>query len=512
MRSMRLLTGVAVVCGLALLAGCGDGFREPDTGAGRAGASGANGTTDTAAPSGGMAGSSGGDAGSGAGGESATTTSASTSTSTPVLDLFVDPVLGSDGALGTTEAPFQTLKHAFSVAVSGQTVWLGDGTYGAASGEDWTVPVPSGVTVSAAVKAHPVLVGGGTDAVALAFAGDGFARYLTIEGFGVAVSAVTGTQGLEGLVLEDDRVGLDVGGDALMGAAHLEIRNGGDLGFAVHGDAILYLSFSAIQDLGEPCLAETGVGAAGGAAQVFLNHLDVKHVTGSLRVGDGSKLSLSNSTFLDVGDVACGPGATLYVDGAAVADILGTIVSEPRAEALLAEPATTLTVGSTSFQGPVSGAAALVLRGASLTAGVVSVSGTAKSNVVLEQGASIEAKNLSIWGGGNCLRVTNSTVVLRSSTLGECTTGIHAAGASTLSLGSAEDPGGNTFGGVEGTVLRLEGPDIDTVDAAGNTWIPKVQGSGPFGIYAPGSGLLGPFGCGDPEPRNVCSDAASVDF
>lgn len=72
---------------------------------------------------------------------------------------WVDPVGGSDAANGSGSAPFQTLGHALSQAVGGDTITLMDGSY--SSLETFPIQLKNGVSISADSGATPVFDGGG---------------------------------------------------------------------------------------------------------------------------------------------------------------------------------------------------------------------------------------------------------------------------------------------------------------------------------------------------------------
>jgi hypothetical protein len=119
---------------------------SPAQGGGRTGVGGANirGGSETggnslgggpgAASSGGSAGSvTGGSAGSGGSSGEVGGSTAGSAGSSGNGGWYVDPVLGKDTASGGFEAPFKTLERAAAAARDGETVWLFDGRYDAAS-------------------------------------------------------------------------------------------------------------------------------------------------------------------------------------------------------------------------------------------------------------------------------------------------------------------------------------------------------------------------------------------
>jgi hypothetical protein len=105
---------------------------------------------------------------------------------------------GVDTNLGTSAAPFRTLKHALEVAGAGDTIQLADGTYDAAAGETWGYTSPAGLTLAGQSTTGTTLVAppppdastpGANGLVAPA----GLTlKTLTLSGFDTAV-ATTGT-------------------------------------------------------------------------------------------------------------------------------------------------------------------------------------------------------------------------------------------------------------------------------------------------------------------------------
>ncbi len=54
---------------------------------------------------------------------------------------------GADTNLGTTDAPFRTIKRAVDVAGAGDTIELGDGAYDGTAGETWSYTLPASLTI-----------------------------------------------------------------------------------------------------------------------------------------------------------------------------------------------------------------------------------------------------------------------------------------------------------------------------------------------------------------------------
>ena len=63
-----------------------------------------------------------------------------------VVAITSDPA-GADTNLGTSAAPFRTIKRAVEVAGPGDTIQLADGAYDATAGETWSYTVPASLTI-----------------------------------------------------------------------------------------------------------------------------------------------------------------------------------------------------------------------------------------------------------------------------------------------------------------------------------------------------------------------------
>jgi hypothetical protein len=141
---------------------------------------------------------------------------------------------------GTTAKPYKTYKKAASEVESGDTLFLEDGTYDAANGEEWPdltslafgayaapATVPDGVTIKGKSAAGTKLVGPGRDAVGLGSkAGlvfDGSINETTIEsltvsGFGVGIlDASAARLVVKDVIVEDGSDNIYVRGPGVSG-------------------------------------------------------------------------------------------------------------------------------------------------------------------------------------------------------------------------------------------------------------------------------------------------------
>ena len=97
-------------------------------------------------------------------------------------------VLGNDAARGTTDSPFESMQHALSLAMSGDIVSLGPGSYGTNTGDSWAVAVPDGITLRGA-GAATILQGPSSAGPGLT-GNDYTVQDLTVTGF---VDGISGT-------------------------------------------------------------------------------------------------------------------------------------------------------------------------------------------------------------------------------------------------------------------------------------------------------------------------------
>lgn len=167
-----------------------------------------------------------------------------------VTAITAGPGGSDDVGAGTTESPYRTLTHALSLSQRGDTVRLLSGRYGAASGEAWPQVgagglepgpnIPAGVRVEGESRDSVTLAGSAPSAaVALAFAGDGEAANLTLEGFAAGLFVTAGEVAIDELRAAANDTGLVASGGRVTVTAG-EFAGGG-LGVLAVGEAQLEL-------------------------------------------------------------------------------------------------------------------------------------------------------------------------------------------------------------------------------------------------------------------------------
>jgi hypothetical protein len=203
-----------------------------------------------------------------------------------------------DEGRGTTDAPVRTLTKALTLAQTGDTVRLLDGTYDAAHGEQWPLvesdapsPIPAGVRIEGQSRAGAVLQGSGplASAMGLYFAGDGSVAQLTIRDFGYGVLVTAGSVALRSVTVISTAAGLLVGGGALS-ATDCDVS----------GTSLAVIAVSS-----------TSVSLSGGI---------VHDNAAGIQVGDGSPELTVTRTEITANDtgVFCGGSAAAVLDGAKI--------------------------------------------------------------------------------------------------------------------------------------------------------------------------------------------------
>jgi len=130
---------------------------------------------------------------------------------------------------------------------------------------------------------------------------------------------------------------------------------------------------------------------------------------------------------------------------------------------------------------------------------------TTSFGVIAEATTNVSLTNATIDGFTIGIEMQAGTAKIRATTIANCGRGIDLVGGS-LDLGTPMDLGANVLQTNKSTGLVVEGSSSVattlTVNAVGNTWIPKVQGTDANGQYTSGT-LRGPYGTSAPSPNNI---------
>ena len=215
-----------------------------------------------------------------------------------VTAVTAGPTGDDDAGRGTTDNPVRTLTRALTLAQTGDTVRLLDGTYDAAHGEQWPAvdldapsPIPAGIRIEGQSRAGVVLQGPGplAPAIGLYWTRDGSVAQLTIRDFGYGVLVTAGSVAFRSVTVLSTAGGLLVGGGAVS-AADCDVSGTSVAVFAVS------------------------------SASVSLSGGRVHDNTAGVQVGDGSPQLTVAGTEITANDtgVFCGGSAAALLDGAKV--------------------------------------------------------------------------------------------------------------------------------------------------------------------------------------------------
>ena len=328
--------------------------------------------------------------------------------------------IGDDGTgLGTRDDPFRSLTHALSIAQAGDTVQLLDGTYNVAGGEVWPQMIPADVTVRGESRAGTILDGelAGANGVALNL--NATLTDLSLTGF---MTATGGSQ--PGAVIHNVRGFLNTNyGLVIGGAADYQVSDSrfdqNQTGVRVWVNAGLTMSGSSIDN-------NAGAG---------------------IDVANNAHLSDSGSSFADnlVG---------LYVRQNASAELIGSQVTGSAWYGLWSRDSAAVTITDSAFEQNLYGV--LTHNSSELTMVGGSASHNIRDGFFFAHTSSVDLDGVEIHDndddkmGGTCFSgiaaFTTGEIVVRDTSFEDNCFGLYiAVEASLFDLGTAVDPGGNSF-------------------------------------------------------------------
>jgi hypothetical protein len=366
----------------------------------------------------------------------------------PLVAFYADPVSGNDTHPGTFAKPLKTLKQALSLSSGDtKTITLMPGIYDGASGETWNYQLPEGVTV-AANSAGVVLTGLQTQE-ALSFKGSGELRYLTFKGFSQILRATTGKQKLTGVGFEGKR-GLYWSGDAQ----------------ATLQDCIFQTSEMALQASYTSRLDLTGGKLADSRINLIVQQL--------------SAVSIKN-TEISLGTMDINQSSSLYLENVKHSNVSSYAIYVRAGQPFLSIKGGSFSGSSNQASVIYSVGGNVVVDGASFS-GVGTALGATGGSVVIRNSTISNSKSYGMSIGKDAsLKMRNTNV--SGSASGANASGISVSeGAGSIDLGTASEPGGNTFRYNSTTSLAISGAS-GVVQAVGNTWMPSEQGSNGAGHY-----------------------------
>lgn len=409
---------------------------------------------------------------------------------------------GDDAAAGTIDAPFETLARAVSVAQAGDTIVFLDGSYAVGT----VAVIPDGVNLMANTSGAVTLTGQNGSLLNLGgdtrIEGLRFQSYSRVAYFGAADQA-SGTVTLVDTTFTNCSIGLELSGSTSLVVDVDEafvVGNGGNAFATLVDDASLSMTGGILQNYGAG-----GIIRAGEDSTVSLTSVQVLDGTGTaLALRDDAVAELSDVTLATVGntlieqrdsseltitdsDLSIKPAAaTVYY---CVSNLVNGTGSLTITDSALHDCGTAIrggiyelmTITNVEFSDLAFGGMDLGV-GFSGVGGTVRITGSSFDNlgyVALRIGS---ANNL------NDFKIRSSTFTCAATTQYGCLQ-FDGSNASTMDLGTVDDPGLNTFSYAHATqpAVRFGFQAVNNT-AVGNTWIPNQQGADAQGKYSAPTG------------------------
>jgi hypothetical protein len=527
------VSSVAFLVSLTLFAACGSDDSSssgpPDGAAGSGGddgASGGNASTGGKGSTGGDAssggspgtgGNAGGTGGSlGEGGMAGSGSGGTGGAPSEVIGAYVDCQNGSDDNSGTEASPLKTLAKAATVATSGTTIVVADGTcdettepaFDDASG---SVDIPDGVHIRAentgSVTFHGI---NGYRSAGIKFLGSGSITGIHFEQFGRAISASTGVITVTSTSFDDIYQGAPI---ELSGTAQATLSPGGVANyigdnqrtFAILSDtAKLTVDGGTIEGALDSGISGGALFMVNGDSELVLDGvslIDNKH--GGVAVVGTAKATIKNgSSIKNTSANACCNQAPVRVGVNGELEIIdSTIEGSPTVGIRFTEGTPKLLLDGATITGSAS--YALFAQVYSDAYPTITITDTTISNnangfyfnydTTLEIRDSFIRDNGASSGRGLYLNpaAVHHVFIRGTEFSGHGAEALTANGTtgSTFDLGRGNDLGGNDFSG-NGLAAGYANVSLTlaanmTVYAAGNTWDAGAQGAAPLGSADP---------------------------
>lgn len=457
---------------------------------GQGGDSGQGGTAGTAPTAGSSS------AASGAGGVTGEGGAGGDGTVTPFNGLYIGPE-GSDTADGTLDAPFETLAHAASLAVAGDTIVFLPGDYTLTPP---AVTIPAGVNLMAQSSGESFLSGTGA---LLALQGDTRITGLDIENFSTPVTfagaaAATGTVTIEDTRFESCAQSCLT----LPGASKAVVIGDGNALLANGGGAFAILSETASLSVTEGVLQNFqsgGIIRAADQSTVLLTDIIVDGGTGvvltlrgdSKGVVEGATITTLSASLLQQFD-----SSELTVTGSDLSMRGGTpfnCITTATTSKLTVESSKLHDCGTGIKSGPPLELTIIDTEFYNLDFGTEMNpgGGAVAESTILVDGCNlhdISYSALRLGGSTTKLNLKIRDTLVDVSTMANWGAVIlSGTNASQIDLGTLAEPGGNTFlqrnTTAQHTALQVTLTAV-TVYAVGNTWTPLQQDANADGHYA----------------------------
>jgi hypothetical protein len=423
--------------------------------------------------------------------------------------IYADPLNGDDAASGAAANPVRTLKRALQLVPKGGTVRLLEGTFGAASGDDFSSEIPAEVTIRGAEDAATILDGSGLED-GIVLAANATLRDLDIKNFRRAVAVQHGTVKLAGIRFSSNFQAITAWGDAIVGGDGLSIRDGNQ-GVQLGEASALDLVNSSISNMGETeCGDGEGVYAQD-VADIRLTNVTMTGIRGiAVEVRSLATASLTQCRIDHSGLGACGSSDVVDAYEQSSLSMSYTTIDSPRyapGTIVRFRASTELHLVGSTLGGATSGTALEASGRAHID------STTFKNNGVgarLSGEGRMDLEYCDFEGNSTTdLHVESRYTRLRRSHFNSgAIRSIYVAPSAAVDLGTSGDPGSNQLGQAGKLVLFAEDHAAPlTLSAAGNFWKQNA-----FGPYAPGSRVVGPSCAPDYQGNYCIGKNVNLDF
>ena len=455
--------------------------------------------------------------------------------------VFVNPATGVDTNTGTQASPVKTIQKAVTLATTGQTIYLMDGTYDTASQTTLTWSLGANVFVRGLSGNGVTLTGNGSSG-GFSFSNGGGIRKVAFQAFNSAIQVSAGT--FKASDLKFSNVSLPI---FILGNTVATIDESGVPNFLANVPASSLAALLAVDNTSDVTFKGAGAIIMGvtvpgnaffarGAAKLKVSDVTFTTWPGHVLVlNDNAQVKLTNVTLTGSG-LATSSG----IDQAAIL-MGGQNTAIPLTEQLELEntsitaspgPAIALTLYSATASTPVikltnshidsnlfhgltvnSGGALSPLLTVTLTATNSTFKGNTGFGIVTPlltgtfTGGEISNNSESgVQIGDNALV---SSLKMRGTKLdanGQYGILFGASGTSTLDLGKAGDDGGLVFTNVPVGKAAVRMDPTIVGSAIGNTWMPNEQGANASGKYVSTTTLTG----ASPAGRNAAIASGSL--
>jgi Protein of unknown function (DUF1565) len=420
----------------------------------------------------------------------------------------VSAATGNDANPGSASAPLKTLTRALARARAGDTVKLAGGVYSQeANGEKYstttaapTIVVRSGVTIrgDTVSPSRSTLIGAPNE-VGLVLRGNATVTDVSLFEFGVGVQASQGTQTLQDLDFSRGGIRLTGTADATLTSRVVNFRSGRfrhieGAAVSVNDQSRFTMDGGAIfgdGTTGGSCITTAkGIFASGSAHVTLRNGALIEDVAGgALDLTASARATVTETKVIARYPDGCVPLPSLRtLESAALVVQNSRLESNGRGSSVFADgiralSSAPLTIKDSRIDGYNSdGVEAGPLASQILISGSTLEGNRTAVNARDATSALVSVAQSSVINSGE--GIVAPSLKLRRSSVFRNNTGVVATRGLGVDLGTASDPGLNTFRDNTPTSVDFD-PSVTLggVSAVGNAWNPSEQGADVNGCY-----------------------------